>query len=181
MPRAQFLVKFSEAGGPCAGLDIEGRPISGHGCDQVEFFLAPNPGEDPKPLSRIASGGELSRLVLGLKNILAAEAGVNTSIFDEVDAGIGGATATVVGQKLRRLSQKNQIICITHLPQIACFADTHFRVEKKIVGSRTVTVVNKLASEPRLQELARMLGGALVTDTTLAHAGEMLAAARQGA
>ncbi len=179
MPRARFLVKFLEYGGAASGLDFQGRPISQNGCDQVEFFLAPNPGEDPKPLSRIASGGELSRLVLGLKNILAAEAGVNTSIFDEVDAGIGGATATVVGQKLQRLSQKNQIICITHLPQIACYADAHFRVEKKVVDSRTVTVVNKLDPETRLQELARMLGGALITDTTLAHAREMLAAAQQ--
>ena len=180
MPRARFLVKFLGPDGPAAGLEIEGSPISANGCDQVEFFLAPNPGEDPKPLSRIASGGELSRLVLGLKNILAAEAGINTSIFDEVDAGIGGATATVVGQKLQRLSQKNQILCITHLPQIACFADTHFRVEKKIVGARTVTVVHKLDPEARLQELARMLGGALITDTTLAHAREMLTTARQG-
>jgi DNA repair protein RecN (Recombination protein N) len=179
MPRANFLVTFLQAGGPATGLESEGRPITANGCDQVEFFLAPNPGEDPKPLSRIASGGELSRLVLGLKNILAAEAGVNTSIFDEVDAGIGGATATVVGQKLQRLSQKNQIICITHLPQIACFADTHFRVEKKVVGDRTVTVVHKLGAEARLQELARMLGGAMVTDTTLAHAREMLDAAGQ--
>jgi DNA repair protein RecN (Recombination protein N) len=179
MPRARFLVKFLEYGGPASGLDFKGRPISQNGCDQVEFFLAPNPGEDPKPLSRIASGGELSRLVLGLKNILAAEAGVNTSIFDEVDAGIGGATATVVGQKLQRLSQKNQIICITHLPQIACYADAHFRVEKKVVDSRTLTVVNKLDPETRLQELARMLGGAIITDTTLAHAREMLAATNQ--
>jgi hypothetical protein len=145
-----------------------------------KLMLAPNPGEDSKPLSRIASGGELSRLVLGLKNILAAEAGVNTSIFDEVDAGIGGATATVVGQKLQRLSRRNQIVCITHLPQIACFADSHFRVEKKIEGNRTVTVVRKLDPEARLQEMARMLGGALITATTLAHAREMLAAASQG-
>jgi DNA repair protein RecN (Recombination protein N) len=180
MPQARFLVKFLEPSGPAAGLDLEGRPISASGGDQVEFFLAPNPGEDPKPLSRIASGGELSRLVLGLKNILAAEAGVNTSIFDEVDAGIGGATATVVGEKLQRLSRRNQIVCITHLPQIACFADSHFRVEKKIQGDRTVTVVHKLDSEARLQELARMLGGALITATTLAHAREMLAAASQG-
>jgi DNA repair protein RecN (Recombination protein N) len=179
MPRAQLLVKFLESGGSATGLELEGRSISQNGLDQVEFLLAPNPGEDPKPLNRIASGGELSRLVLGLKNILAAEAGVDTSIFDEVDAGIGGATATVVGQKLQRLSQKNQIICITHLPQIACYADTHFRVEKTVVDSRTVTVVNKLDPENRLQELARMLGGAMITDTTLAHAREMLAAARQ--
>jgi DNA repair protein RecN (Recombination protein N) len=179
MPRARFLVKFLESGGPTTGLELEGRPISQNGCDQVEFFMAPNPGEDPKPLTRIASGGELSRLVLGLKNILAAEAGVDTSIFDEVDAGIGGATATVVGQKLQRLSQKNQIICITHLPQIACYADTHFRVEKTVVDSRTITLVKKLDPETRLQELARMLGGAMITDTTLAHAREMLTAATQ--
>lgn len=180
MPRARFMVQFLEAEGPGTGLHVHGQPISASGCDRVEFFLAPNPGEDPKPLSRVASGGELSRLVLGLKNILAAEAGINTSIFDEVDAGIGGATATVVGAKLQRLSRQNQIICITHLPQIACFADSHFRVEKKVVANRTVTVVHKLDPEARLQELARMLGGALITDTTLAHAREMLAAAHKG-
>ncbi|MBM4289263.1 MAG: DNA repair protein RecN [Deltaproteobacteria bacterium] len=179
MPQARFLVRFLSAAEPATDREMQELTLSASGCDTVEFFLAPNPGEAPKPLHRIASGGELSRLVLGLKNILAAEAGVDTSIFDEVDAGIGGRAATVVGQKLQRLARKNQIICITHLPQIACFADTHFRVEKKIVDARTVTVVHKLDPEARLLELARMLGGALVSDATLAHAREMLAAARQ--
>ena len=178
MPQARFSVKFWPLRTSFEGSEVQQKVLGVNGLDQVEFFLAPNPGEDPKPLSRIASGGELSRLVLGLKNILAIGAGVHTSIFDEVDAGIGGATATVVGQKLRRLAQTQQIICITHLPHIACFADTHFRVEKQVIGARTVTMVKKLTPEERLQELARMLGGALVTDTTLAHAKEMLTAAR---
>lgn len=175
MPRARFLVKFLEA---AAGNSAEQLP-GPNGSDRVEFFLAPNPGEEAKPLSRIASGGELSRLVLGLKTILAAGAGINTSIFDEVDAGIGGRTATMVGQKLQRLAQKAQLICITHLPQIACFAHAHFLVEKKIIGSRTITLVKKLSETERLQELARMLGGKPGSATTLAHARELLTAARQ--
>ncbi|MGQ9921498.1 MAG: DNA repair protein RecN [Desulfobacca sp.] len=179
MPRARFFVKFLERAPD--GSDERGREqlFGPHGFDRVEFFLAPNPGEDPKPLSRIASGGELSRLVLGLKTILAAGAGINTNIFDEVDAGIGGRTATVVGQKLQRLASRAQIICITHLPQIACFAQAHFRVEKRVVADRTVTIVQKLGEADRLQELARMLGGAHISDTTVAHARELLVAAQQ--
>ena len=180
MPRARFLVQFAQVYQEPQG-DAGESSLGPLGADRVEFFLAPNPGEDPKPLSRIASGGELSRLVLGLKTILAAGAGVNTSVFDEVDAGIGGRTASIVGQKLQRLAAHNQIICITHLPQIACFAQAHFRVEKRLVDSRTVTVVQKLDEDGRLQELARMLGGAHLSPTTLAHARELLATAGQGA
>ncbi len=180
MPRARFLIEFLDA----VSEDRHARDSASlpgpQGFDRVEFFLAPNPGEEPKPLSRIASGGELSRLVLGLKTILAAGAGINTNVFDEVDAGIGGRTATVVGGKLQCLARHAQIICITHLPQIACFAQTHFRVEKKVVDGRTVTVVQKLNESERLQELARMLGGAHISPTTLAHAQEMLAAAHGG-
>ncbi len=180
MPQARFLIEFMEsAPQPAEGTDREKMP-GPQGFDRMEFFLAPNPGEDPKPLSRIASGGELSRLVLSLKTILAAGAGINTNIFDEVDAGIGGRTATVVGQKLQGLARHAQIICITHLPQIACFAQAHFRVEKQVVAARTVTRVQKLSEADRLQELARMLGGAHISETTLAHARELLEAARQG-
>jgi len=179
MPRARFFVEFLERA-PQFGAGSGTEPMPGPlGFDRVEFFLAPNPGEAPKPLSRIASGGELSRLVLGLKTILAAGAGISTNVFDEVDTGIGGRTATVVGQKLQRLARHTQIICITHLPQIACFAQAHFRVEKQVVGDRTVTIVQKLDESERLQELARMLGGAHISETTVAHARELLQAARQ--
>ncbi|OPX19204.1 MAG: DNA repair protein RecN [Desulfobacca sp. 4484_104] len=185
MPQAQFIVHFQK--GPGAGLDlpelqgqIGAQWLTATGADQVEFYLAPNPGEAPKPLARIASGGELSRLVLGLKNILAQETGVETMVFDEVDAGIGGAVAQVVGQKLHHLAAKHQIICITHLPQIACFGNHHFRVEKQVQEGRTVTTVKKLNAADRLQEIARMLGGATVTETTLAHAQELLAISQPG-
>jgi len=178
MPRARFSVRWHDL--PPEGQEAPSRePTLGpSGLDRLEFYLAPNPGEDPKPLSRIASGGELSRLVLGLKSILATGAGISTSIFDEVDTGIGGRTAVVVGQKLQRLARRTQIICITHLPQIACFAGTHFRVEKSVVDSRTVTSVKKLTPEERLQELARMLGGDPTSATSLAHARELLAQAQ---
>ncbi len=178
MPQARFFVRFLEPGGSADGAADPTISLGPAGADRVEFYLAPNPGEAPKPLSRIASGGELSRLVLGLKTILAAGAGITTSIFDEVDAGIGGRTATVVGQKLQQLAQHSQIICITHLPQIACFAGTHFKVEKKVVGERTVTVVHRLSAEERLQELARMLGGDPDSPVTLAHAQELLTKAQ---
>ena len=175
MPQARFTVHWHE---PPPGPASEPR-LGPDGLDRLEFYLAPNPGEDPKPLSRIASGGELSRLVLGLKSILAAGAGISTSIFDEVDTGIGGRTAVAVGQKLQRLARRTQIICITHLPQIACFAGTHFRVEKSVVGSRTVTTVKKLSFPERLQELARMLGGDPASPTSLAQARELLAQAQE--
>ncbi|MFP3868614.1 MAG: DNA repair protein RecN [Desulfobacteraceae bacterium] len=184
MPQARFTVRFQKPPVAGSGSDefsptVGGQPVTAAGSDRVEFFLAPNPGEAPKPLARIASGGELSRLVLGLKNILAREAGVETMVFDEVDAGIGGAVAQVVGQKLHNLAAKHQIICITHLPQIACFGDCHFRVDKQVQDGRTVTTVNKLSADERLQEIARMLGGSQITDTTLAHARELLATAQQ--
>jgi DNA repair protein RecN (Recombination protein N) len=181
MPLARFSVAFLEeeaAPGPGAGqLAVDGRLVTARGLEGVEFFLAPNPGEDPKPLARIASGGELSRLVLGLKNLLAREAGADTMVFDEVDAGIGGATAGIVGQKLQRLARHHQVICITHLPQIACYAQGHFKVAKSLREGRTFTTVESLNPAARLQELARMLGGAEITQATLAHAREMLAAA----
>lgn len=184
MPRARFLVHFKPGPGARPQTEdyvprVEGQPVTASGCDRVEFYLAPNPGEAPKPLAQIASGGELSRLVLGLKNILAQEAGVETMVFDEVDAGIGGAVASVIGQKLQSLARQNQVICITHLPQIACYADSHYRVEKQVRGGRTVTTVTKLPPAARLQEIARMLGGTTVTDTTLAHAQELLREAQQ--
>ncbi len=144
------------------------------GFERCEFFLEPNPGESPKPLSRIASGGELSRIMLALRRAIPAGEGLMTLIFDEVDAGIGGTAATAVGEKLHKVARGLQVLCITHLPQVAAFADHHFRVEKRETGGRTVTTLTELTGEARIGEMARMLGGARVTERTLEHARELI-------
>lgn len=145
-----------------------------HGLERGEFLLAPNRGETLLPLARIASGGELSRILLALKRITPGRDQVPTLVFDEVDAGIGGATATAVGEKLRAVSRTAQVLCVTHLPQVAAGAGRHFLVSKHEVAGRTVTGVELLDGEARVVEMARMLGGAQVTDTTLAHARELI-------
>jgi len=137
-------------------------------------MIAPNVGEEMKPLADIASGGELSRVVLALKAILAEIEAVGTVIFDEVDAGIGGGTAEVVGQKLATLARYHQVICITHLAQIAKFGNHHFRIAKEVAQGRTRTAIEPLNSEERVREIARMLGGVKLTQATLDHAMEMV-------
>ena len=144
------------------------------GIDRAIFMIAPNIGEDLKPLASIASGGELSRVILALKAILAETDSVETVVFDEVDAGIGGGTAEVVGRKLCELAKHHQIICITHLPQIAKFGDQHFTIFKQVIGGRTLTAIQPLRDEDRFKEIARMLGGEQITETTLEHAKELL-------
>eukprot|EP00362_Geleiidae_sp_MMETSP1317_P001729 CAMPEP_0201284782 /NCGR_PEP_ID=MMETSP1317-20130820/84633_1 /ASSEMBLY_ACC=CAM_ASM_000770 /TAXON_ID=187299 /ORGANISM="Undescribed Undescribed, Strain Undescribed" /LENGTH=498 /DNA_ID=CAMNT_0047606289 /DNA_START=549 /DNA_END=2045 /DNA_ORIENTATION=- len=144
------------------------------GIDKVFFKIAPNIGEKLKPLANITSGGELSRLVLALKVILAQNESVGTIVFDEVDAGIGGSIAEVVGKKLASLSKFHQVICITHLPQIAKFGDHHYKVSKAIEKGRTKTSILSLNKEKRIKEIARMLGGEKITKATLAHAEEVL-------
>lgn len=148
--------------------------ITSKGIDQVEFLLSPNPGEPPRALSKIASGGELSRIILALKSILARQGGVETLIFDEVDAGIGGRIADVVGQKLKSTSKFHQVICITHLPQIARFADTHYNISKSLRDGRTFALARRLDKEERVDEIARMLAGVEITDTVKKHAREMI-------
>ena len=155
-------------------LTIDKKPVSETGADRATFMIAPNIGEDLKPLSTIVSGGELSRVVLALKAILAENEAVETVVFDEVDAGIGGRVADVVGEKLSLLSCYHQIICITHLPQIAKFGDHHFRISKQVYRGRTVTIIKPLDNKDRVKEIARMLGGVKITRATLAHAHEML-------
>jgi DNA repair protein RecN (Recombination protein N) len=150
------------------------RKLKAEGLDRVEFMLSPNVGEDLKPLSKIASGGELSRIMLAMKTILARSSSVETIVFDEVDSGIGGATAEVVGDKLRSLAGYHQILCITHLPQIASKGMTHFVVEKQVLGGRTATVISELGFEERVKEIARLLGGKKVTQKAVAHARELL-------
>jgi DNA repair protein RecN (Recombination protein N) len=158
---------------------IDDQALSNKGKDRIEFLISPNIGEEVKPLAKIASGGELSRIMLGMKRILAIIGGRQVLIFDEVDAGIGGAIAEVVGRKLRELSKHHQVICVTHLPQIACFADRHHSVKKEVKSGRTVTVVDSLEKEARVEEIARMLGGVKVTERTRAHAQEMMENARK--
>lgn len=151
-----------------------------NGPDLVEFLISPNVGEPLKPLARIASGGELSRVMLAIKGALADGARLaGTSVFDEVDSGIGGAVAEVVGKKLRDVSRSRQIICITHLPQVAVYGDHHIRISKQVKMGRTVTTLEDLSSEVRADEIARMLGGRKITDATVIHANEMLEHARR--
>jgi len=148
--------------------------IGEEGFDQIEFMISPNVGESLRPLAKIASGGELSRIVLALKSILARKASVETVIFDEVDSGISGATAEVVGEKLLELSRRHQIICITHLPQIACKGEVHFLVKKQVEDGRTMTTITGLDKKERVMEIARLLGGKKITEKAISRAEEML-------
>jgi len=155
-------------------IDVTRKTAFGpDGNDQVEFQISPNPGEPLKSLKRIASGGEMSRVMLAIKTVLADADRIGTVIFDEVDAGVSGRTAQQVAQKLRGISRTRQILCITHLPQIAAMADTHFRIEKKPQGQRTVTSVLALEFEQMIAELARLIGGAEITSATYGAAMEM--------
>ena len=154
-------------------------PLSSKGMDRVELLLSANAGEELKPLAKIASGGELSRIMLAMKRILARVGGRQVLIFDEVDSGIGGAVAEVIGRKLKDLSRQHQVVCVTHLPQIACFADTHHSVRKEVKGGRTVTQVDRLEKTAVVDEIARMMGGMTVTEKTRAHAKEMIENAKK--
>lgn len=173
MAATRFQVDFKEPSGE--GKRGAERILS-DGMDRVEFKIAPNLGEDLRPLARIASGGELSRIMLALKTILARSASVEALIFDEVDAGVSGAAAEMVGEKLLALSAFHQMLCITHLPQIASKGRHHFRVSKEVSDGRTHVVISELDSEGRVNEIARLLGGKKVTPRALAHAREMLGA-----
>jgi len=155
-------------------LEIDNHMLTETGIDRAIFMIAPNLGEDLKPLATIASGGELSRVILALKAILAETDSVATVIFDEVDAGIGGGTAEVVGRKLSELARHHQVICITHLPQIAKFGEHHFSISKHVMDGRTQTAIQPLSEADRHKEIARMLGGEDITATTLEHARELL-------
>jgi DNA repair protein RecN (Recombination protein N) len=155
------------------GLGLDG--IQSTGRDIVEFLFSANPGEPPKPLAKIVSGGELSRLMLAMKCLLARRDQVDTVIFDEVDAGIGGQAAESVAEKIGELAGHHQVLCITHLPQIAAWADLHFKVEKLVENGRTRTVITALDEQKRVEELARMLGGERPTPQTLSFAGELIA------
>ncbi|WKZ46041.1 MAG: DNA repair protein RecN [Anaerolineales bacterium] len=178
MSAAKFGVDFQTKPDP-NGVPLNGGPRIGfdqNGIDRVEFLIAPNPGEGLKPLAKIASGGETSRLMLGLKNVLARADEVPSLIFDEIDQGIGGRVGMTVGQKLWNLSRSHQVFCVTHLPQLAVFGDEHYQVQKLVDKGRTLTRVERLDGEPRLLELSQMLGE--VGEGTLRSAHELLQVAR---
>ncbi len=160
-----------------AALSVRLTPLpepGAHGAERVEFAFAPNAGEEPRPLARIASGGELSRVMLALRTLAVGEDGVAALLFDEVDSGIGGAVARAVGERLARLGRVRQVLCVTHLPVIACQADRQFRITKLEQGGRTRAVVERVEGEERIGELARMLAGDVATETTRRQARELL-------
>lgn len=171
MPGAKMVVERRALTG---GVEVEGRFYGPRGAERVELLLSANPGEAPQPMARIASGGELSRIMLAVKRVIAARDPVSTYIFDEVDSGVGGPTADAIGRKLRQVGAKRQALCVTHLPQIAAMGQQHLHVSKEIIEDRTRSVVDTLDEEGRVEELARMLGGATVTETTRAAAHELL-------
>ncbi len=181
MDRVAFQVSFKHT------EDERGIPIFDKrykveemGIDEVEFLLSPNPGEEMKPLAKIASGGEMSRIMLALKSILAQVDQIPTLIFDEIDAGIGGTAAGIVADKLKHISQMRQIICVSHLPQIASRADSHYLIWKETKEGRTRTMLRHLPWEERVEEIARMLGGVPPSEITRQHAEEILSRAKVG-
>lgn len=172
MERTRFAVEFEEA--------EDGKLVfARNGADHVEFRISANPGEPLRALSKVASGGELSRIMLAMKSIFAAADQIPVVVFDEVDTGVSGRAAQAIAGKLAALSRQCQIFAVTHLPQVASMADGHYLIRKEVDGGRTYTEVDSLDGEERVKELARMLGGAKITDTTLKHAREMIELARQ--
>jgi DNA repair protein RecN (Recombination protein N) len=169
MPKVRFAVQIEDRG------SSDGKVLySSTGKDKVEFLISPNPGEPYKRLAQIASGGELSRIMLAIKSVLAESDRIGSLIFDEVDAGIGGEVAIAVGERLKRLARHKQVLCITHLATIAVQADNHIKVEKVPQAGRTVTRVSPISGQERQREVARMLAGDRTGDTSLRHAGELL-------
>jgi len=171
MKKTTFTVKITQEPG---GDTFDGLKLGPRGADRVEFLISPNAGEEPRPLAKIVSGGELSRIMLALKTILVEGDSIPTLVFDEVDAGIGGAVAEEVGNKLKRVAKKRQVFCITHLPQIASMAGSHYGVTKSVKDERTNTEVRLLDKQERVAEIARMLGGKTITEATIKHAKEMI-------
>ncbi|MBE6877603.1 MAG: DNA repair protein RecN [Ruminococcaceae bacterium] len=159
-------------------LNIEDKDYSADGKDQLEFYIVTNKGESPKPLAKIASGGELSRIMLAIKSVLAEKQVTDTMIFDEIDAGVSGTAALKIGKLLKETAYNRQVLCVTHSPQIAAFADTHMYIEKTTKGDATYTTVRKLGTEERVAEIARIISGDNITETAAENAREMLAAAQ---
>ena len=183
MPACRFTVAFVHRGAGGAAVeaveDATADNLTTTGLDEVEFLISPNPGEGFKSLARTASGGELSRIMLAIKGALISTDPVGSYIFDEIDTGIGGGVAETVGRKLQGVGEARQVICITHLPQVASCAHQHLLVAKRVDGARTFSVVRSLSRAERIVEVARMLGGAEITEKTLEHAEEMISRARE--
>lgn len=175
LEKARFQVKIDGPTDADVSSESVDASFSSRGYDRVEFYFSANPGESPRPLARIASGGEASRLILVLKTVAKLRSGDKTAVFDEVDVGIGGRVAEAVGRKLKSLSAAQQVLCVTHQPQIASLADRHFVVEKSASGKRTSISVRELNKPEQVEEIARMLAGERISDTAREHAREMLA------
>ena len=173
MGRARVVVDVAPVA-PQGGIAVGDARLTRNGIDRVEFLIAPNPGEDPRPLRRIASGGELSRALLAIKRVLAENGPAGLYVFDEVDAGVGGGIAEVLGHAIADVAKHRQVLCITHLAQIAALADAHFVVDKSEAKGRTTTNVRRLTQKERTDEIARMIGGVKVTDAAKKAASEML-------
>ncbi|MET0556126.1 MAG: DNA repair protein RecN [Vicinamibacteria bacterium] len=172
MEKTRFQVRFTPDQAPADDASPQGW--TERGLEQAEFLLSPNPGEELRPLARIASGGELSRILLALKSVASLDATGLTLVFDEVDAGIGGRVAEVVGRKLKAIAARHQVLCVTHLPQVASQADHHFAVEKRVERGRTLTDVRALSTNERIEEVARMLGGETVSEAARKHARDLV-------
>lgn len=181
MGEARILVDVSPLEASGRELAIDGARFTERGIDRAEFLIAPNRGEDARSLHRVASGGELSRSMLAIKCALADLGPAGLYVFDEVDSGLGGGMAEIVGRKIRSVAHHRQVLCITHLPQIAVFADQHFKVEKAVEGERTLSSVRRLSAREQREEIARMLGGLQITPKTRAAARELLSQARSRA
>ena len=178
MGGARVIVEMAKIEGE-RGLEIEGARLSSTGIDRAEFLIAPNKGEVARPLGKVASGGELSRAMLAIKRVLAGLGPMGTYVFDEVDTGVGGAVAEVIGRKLADVAKHHQVLCITHLAQIAVYGDAHFQVTKSVVGERTQSEIARLSDGERLEEIARMVGGVKITARTRAAAAELLEQAQR--
>ena len=174
MGEAKVTVELAALEGGPRELQVEGARLTPSGIDRAELLIAPNRGEEAKPLRKIASGGELSRSMLAIKRVLAGLGPASLYVFDEVDAGVGGAVAEVIGRKIHDVAQHSQVLCITHLPQISVYADAHYRVHKEVVGERTKSDIRLLSDTERLEEIARMLGGVQVTEQARAAAEQLL-------
>jgi DNA repair protein RecN (Recombination protein N) len=176
MDKTVFQVQFSKREGLLDDPILEGTPVKFHkdGIDLVEFFISTNPGEPLKPLAKIASGGELSRIMLALKSIFSQHQGVTSIIFDEVDTGVSGRVAQAIAEKIYQVSINSQVLCITHLPQVAAMADTHLLISKEIIDDRTKTSVKALNENEKIKEIGRMISGVEITDLTKEHAKELL-------
>ena len=177
--RVKQELEFLNMPGIAFEVEQERVPLHGDGCDKIQFLISVNPGEPAKPLAKIASGGELSRIMLAMQTVLTAHDDLDTMIFDEVDTGISGSAAQKVGQKLHQVAQHAQVICITHLPQIACLADHHFLIQKRVENGKTYTQVLPLTEQERCREIARMIGGQDITPLLLENAKEMIDAAKR--